>query len=188
MKVKFVNGFKIRNTIDPNFGGHYTRDYAAYIPRGEIWIEDYLRPELDLFLQVVKMEKKFFSQKKTFTELRNFLISEAKKNGFPPNFCMRTERKGKLKIIHVDGRIVRKYLDPYFVSGGHEFVYSYVPKNEIWIDARNYKEEQSFVIAHELFERRLMAKGRDYHSAHDFAIAEEKHHRRLAGVAQFITG
>lgn len=186
MKIKYVNGFKIRNTIDTDFGGHYTSDYAAYIPRGEVWVEDYLKPEISLILNILKTEKAFFSKKRPFSELRRFLMAEAKKHGTPPNFYVRTEKKGKLRIVYVDGRIVRKYIDPYFISGGHEFVYNYIPKNEVWIDDRNYKEESSFVLVHEVFERQLMAKGRDYHSAHDFALAEEKHRRRLAGVADFL--
>lgn len=176
----------MRNTIDPDFGGHMTSNYAPYIPKGEVWIEDYLKPEINLFLKIVKAEEKFFKQKKTFDKLYDFLMSEAKKNGSPPDFYLNTVKLGKLTISDVDGRIIRQYLDPYFFSGGHDLVYDYIPKNEVWVDGRNYKEDREFVLAHELFERKLMAKGRDYHSAHDFAIAEEKHQRRLKGVADFI--
>lgn len=188
MKVKYINGFKIRNTTDPDFVGHSTRDYDINIPKGEIWVEDYLKPEIELILNLVKWERKFFSKNKSFQELRSFMKDLASKNGSPPPFRLRSEKRGRSKIFYVDGSIVRKYLDPYFFSGGHGLVYDYIPKNEVWIDDRNYKEDQSFVVVHELFERQLMARGRDYHSAHDFAIAEEKDHRRRAGVAQFIAG
>lgn len=188
MRIKYVNGFNIRNTIDVNFGGHYTRDYAAYIPPDEIWVEDYLKPEISLILKIVKTEKKFFSKNKSFKKLRDFLKRGAKKNGSPPPFYRRITKKGKIKVVDVDGAVVRKFIDPYFISGGHDLVYEYIPRNEIWIDALNYKEDQPFVLVHEIFERNLMAQGRDYASAHDFAIAEEKHRRRQAGVAKFITG
>ena len=190
MKIKYVNGFKIRNTIDPDFGGHMTSDYALYryIPRGEVWVEDYLKPEIDLFLNLVKIEQQFFRQKKSFSELHDFVKKEVCEKSLPPNFYKKTSVKDKLKIVEVDGRVVRRYLDPYFVGGGHDLIYDYIPKKEVWIDARNYKEDQSFVLIHELFERQLMAKGRDYLSAHDFALAEEKHQRRLMGVADFVNG
>jgi hypothetical protein len=188
MKIKLVDGFKIRNTIDPNFGGHFTSDYAPYIPPGEVWIEDCLKAEEDFLLHIVKMEQEFFAQKKSFEELREYLKKEMQQKGPPPKFEFRREKKGDLEIVYVDGQIVRSYLDPYFVAGGHGLVYEYIPKNEVWIDARNYEQDQPFVVIHELFERDLVAKGRDYASAHDFAMAEEKHHRRLAGVADFLTG
>lgn len=188
MKIKFVDGFKIRNTIDPYFGGHYTSDYAPYIPHDEIWVEDYLKLEINLILSMVKTEKKFFKGRKSFAELRAYLKAKAQKKGTPPHFILRKRRKGKILVVYVDGAMVRTYLDPYFVAGGHDLAYDYIPKNEVWIDAKNYPEDQPFVLVHELFERDLMAKGRDYNSAHDFAIAEEKHHRRRAGVARFITG
>ncbi|MDO8494899.1 MAG: hypothetical protein Q7S32_00010 [bacterium] len=188
MKVKFVDGFKLRNTIDPNFGGHFTSEYAPYIPPDEVWIEDYLRPEEEFFLKLFKTEQELYAQKKTFAEIRAHLQLEARKKGTPPDFYKHIIEQAGLVIAYVDGKIVREYLDPYFISGGHDLVYNYIPKNEVWIDNLNYTADQPFVLVHELFERDLMSKGRDYHSAHDFAIAEEKHHRRLAGVAEFITG
>lgn len=188
MKIKFVNGFKIRNTIDPDFCGHGTHDFAPYIPHREVWVEEYLKPEIELILKMVRTEKKFLSENKPFKALRSFFKKEAQKNGSSPQFQRRLEKKGNLKIWYVDGAVVRKFIDPYFISGGHDLVYDYIPKNEIWVDILNYQEDQPFVLVHELFERRLMTKGRDYDSAHDFAIAEEKHYRRQAGVADFIKG
>ncbi len=56
------------------------------------------------------------------------------------------------------------YVD--FTEGGHEFVYDFVPKGEVWIDNDLGPAERAFVILHELHERNLMAKGMHYDSAH----------------------
>lgn len=188
MIIKFVNGFKIRNTIDTNFGGHVTSDYASYVPKNEIWLEDYLKPEKELFLNLVKEEKIFFRQKKPFWRLRTRLMREAQRLGPCPSFVVKTKHKENLTIRYVDGRLVRKHIDPYFIFGGNDLVYSYISTKEIWIDMRNYEQDQPFALIHELYERKLMARKMGYDDAHDFALAEERYWRRKKGVAQFING
>lgn len=181
MKIRLVDGFKIRNTTNTDFAGFATREYDLTIPRGVLWLEDYLKPEKDLFLHIIKIEKKI----PRFADARAFLQKEARAERPNPDFTKKRERRGRLTLLFVDGAIVRKYIDPYFFLGGHDLVYSYIPKNQIWIDDKNYPKDQPFTIIHELHERALMARGMDYNSAHDYAIAEERYHRRKKGVAKF---
>ncbi len=81
----------------------------------------------------------------------------------------------------VDGKVVREVLDLEFVQGGHEFVYTYVPVNEVWLDNDLSTEEWSHVLLHEIVERNLMAKGTTYGRAHVVALRREKE-ARLAGL------
>lgn len=186
MKIRFVNGVKIRNTTNTDFAGFATQQYDPAVPKGEVWIEDYLKPERGLVLHMVDTEKRYAHR--SFAFIRELLQKEAQKNGAPPVFAKKREHQGSLTVVWVDGAIVRRYIDPYFFLGGHDLVYPYIPKKEIWIDVRAYKTDQPFTLIHELHERSLMARGMDYQSAHDFALAQERYHRRKRGVAKFING
>ena len=53
-----------------------------------------------------------------------------------------------------------------FTHGGHDFVYNFVPWNEVWIDDEIEPNERGFVFLHEIHERNLMAKGMKYNPAH----------------------
>lgn len=185
MRIKWVNGYIIRNTTNTDFAGFATHDYDPRVPKGEVWIENTLKREKNHFIHLVKAEKKHQSVKQ-FAQLRKQLVKEAKQHGTPPPFVSKIQRRGALNTMFVNGAIVRKYFDAYFLLGGHHYVYPYIPKNEIWIDDLNYPDDQEFTIIHELHERNLMKKGIDYASAHDYALAEERFRRRKKGVARFI--
>lgn len=207
LKIRWVNGYDTRNTIDTDFAGYSTHDYHATVPPGELWIEDCLKTERKHVLHLLNAETKVCAQavvearkrvgrqltqkerhqaeSRGFAKVRKQLTIEALRRGKPPAFIGRKEKKGNLTVAYVDGRIVRTHLDPYFFLGGHHFVYPYIPKNEIWVDSRSDKEDQPFTLTHELKERALMAKGMDYPSAHDYALAEERYYRRKYGVASF---
>ena len=121
---------------------------------------------------------------KTFTEFRKY---EKEILCLPPpipEFVVSKEERGDKIIVMVNGAMVRLYLDPEFVVGGHNYVYDYIPKGEIWIDSvMEDTRELPYYITHEITEYDLMAKGKDYEAAHDFANAAEKEHRRSDGVA-----
>jgi hypothetical protein len=77
----------------------------------------------------------------------------------------------------VNGRLVRSAFDIEFTEGGHEHVYEYVPRGEVWIDDDIHDDELGFVLFHELHERNAMAKGVDYDTAHEEASRLERHYR-----------
>ncbi|MDZ4385043.1 MAG: hypothetical protein U0944_01355, partial [Candidatus Moranbacteria bacterium] len=83
------------------------------------------------------------------------------------------------------GREVRAKLDPDFFLGGHNLVYGYVPKNEIWIDDAQDGREIKYTLLHELHEAKLMEKGTSYDNAHDFSLATEKAARRNDGFGHY---
>ena len=98
-----------------------------------------------------------------------------------------TYGKSSLEIWIVDGLKIRHDIYPQFVYGGNSQRYSFIPKNEIWIDNAISSEEFSYTVAHELFERDLMAKsGLDYGDAHDSALQIEHRMRMRDFLANAI--
>jgi hypothetical protein len=61
-----------------------------------------------------------------------------------------------IEVWRVDGKKIRQSLSVDFTLGGHDKVYHFIPKNEIWIDDATPKDEIDFVILHELIERRIL--------------------------------
>ena len=84
----------------------------------------------------------------------------------------------RLVDAFVKGRLVRSVYDIEFTEGGHEHVYEYIPRGEVWIDDDIHENERGFVLFHELHERNLMADGMDYDTAHDESSKLEKHYRK----------
>jgi hypothetical protein len=161
LKIKYVDGYKIRQTLDPDFNIiHYNNPKSGafeskfYIPRDEIWVDRRFKDEISL---------------------------KRKRGRRPKNFVIKTEKRNGLKIEYVDGRMIREYIDPEFVMGGHDLVYKYIPPKTIWIDNRLDPRDIPHILVHELYERKLMSQGKNYDNAHDYATAAEKESRRKAG-------
>lgn len=186
MTIKFVDAARIRNTIDTDFSGVGTHADYPYIPLGELWIDKRLKDEKPLFVALWKLEQSM--RGKPFRLIRE----KAKRTLTVPKKAKvavkRAVRKGANKIMYVDGATVRAGLDPYFLLGGHDLVYPYIPKHEIWIDVKSDPKDWKYTLIHELDERERMAKGLSYDDAHDFALATERMHRRKDGAADFIRG
>ena len=189
-----VDGRYIRTYTDEeftNFGQHYR---FSFIPKGEFWIDDEAIPdETDFYTAHLVIEYEAMEQGKSYAEaidLADKVEREMrhKQNGGPlidPVRKLLDSRKVKLRLLHttennvqvwlVDGSLVRSWLHIDFTEGGHDFVYSYVPDNEVWIDNDIGWDERGFVILHEIFERNRMAEGWPYSKAH--AAASELEHR-----------
>lgn len=182
-KIKIVDGFKVRNTIDIEFsmiGDHQT---SPFIPKGEIWLEQYYQQEcktiIEYFLKRKALTKKI-GYEKAKAKLRPSKISPLDKNN--KELIIKFEQT---KIYLVHGKFIRKNIDPSFCFGGHYMVYKYVPKNELWIDDCVATKEIPYILIHELRELDLMKKGMSYNNSHDHANASEKEARRNDGVAKY---
>ncbi|MBI5369846.1 hypothetical protein HZA85_01460 [Candidatus Uhrbacteria bacterium] len=185
--VRLVDAFKIRQTLDPDFSAlhchstaihkYYTPKY--YIPQGEWWLDVRLKDEMDFFLksEAIVHPKTI----KTSADFHEYLKAKLCKKGPIPNFRVKTHWRLGSRIVLVDGKVVRQYLDPEFTQGGHEKVYRYVPKGEIWIECALHPKEIPFAIHHETIERKMMFKGKSYDIAHEYATAAEKEMRRAYG-------
>ncbi len=71
-----------------------------------------------------------------------------------------------LSVWIVNGRLVRSVFDIDFTAGGHDYVYEFVPQDEVWIDDDIQEQERGCVLLHELHERSRMASGWPYSKAH----------------------
>lgn len=186
-KITFVDGFKIRNTLDVNFNiihkysskiNEYTPKF--YIPKKEIWFDHIFKKELDFLL---KIENAQIPQEiKSWSEAREYIRKNFCLPGPIPEFILKKEKHNDLTIAYVDGSIVRQYIDPEFIFGGHDLVYSYIPEKEVWVDGIMDKRELPYVLFHEESERKLMTTGKNYDVAHEYASAAEREMRRLEGV------
>lgn len=77
----------------------------------------------------------------------------------------------------INGRLVRSVFDIDFTEGGHDYVYEFVPENEVWIDDDIEEAERGYVLLHELHERNRMATGWDYDKAYAESSRLEYHLR-----------
>lgn len=71
-----------------------------------------------------------------------------------------------LSVWTINGAAVRSLFKRDFIQGGHDRVYSWIPRNEVWIETHLSPRNRLLVLCHELFERYLMGRGRSYAWAH----------------------
>ncbi len=173
-QVWIVNGKYIRDNIDEefvNFGHHCSYNF---VPENEFWIDkEYGKGD----------DKKFYVEHML---IEHSLISNGEKYDKALEKADRIERgerrkhyqkelfkkihlkllkkySGKVKVWIVNGKIVRDLLFIDFTEGGHDKVYGFIPKKEIWLDDDVSESERKFMLLHELHERNLMARGWCYY-------------------------
>jgi hypothetical protein len=185
MIIKLVDGFKIRNTIDLDFGCIEDNLASPYIPKNEIWFDKaFLKEKKSMLAGFLK--KRALMKKYGYEKAKAILLRGMKRIDPKKVHLKLLEKRSGLKIYLVSGCLVREHFDFNFVFGGHGFVYSYVPKDEVWLDDAMLTKERKYVLIHELYELNLMKKGKKYNDAHDYACAREKEARRLGGVAKYL--
>lgn len=190
MRVQNVSGFKIRQTIDPDFniigiGGiePYRQNGRWYIPKGELWFDRQFIKEKKFLLEVEAVPTIRDLTQRFIDLIRKKTNERFIRKGKPPKFIQKTVKRSGQTIRYIDGSIVRRWLDPDFTFGGHDCVYSYIPKGEIWIDARMDPRDVKHVLIHEQTEQTLMRKNKKtYEVAHEYATAAERESRRRSGA------
>ena len=185
--IRLVDGFKIRNTLDDDFGifHRFSKKLSwfapkFYIPEGESWLDYRYEAEQD-FLTAV--EDFVPPPDLSYAEERKLILEKLGAPGDLPDFKVAAQEIDGLKVFAVDGAVVRRYLDPGFILGGHDLVYDYVPKGEIWLDKHMDPAERKYILHHEVVEQKLMSEGKSYDVAHDFATASDKELRRQDGTS-----
>jgi hypothetical protein len=181
-----VDGTYVRTHLDEeftNYGQHYG---FKCIPKDEFWLdkeakEDEQRFFVDHLLIEHRLMEKGVPYEKALEAADKQEMAERKRAGDlekmttggnlpdPTKVHVRLWKKLEtgINIWIVDGRLVRSVFDVDFTEGGHDYVYEFVPENEVWIDNDLEEEERPYVLLHELHERNLMAKGWTYSKAHD---------------------
>jgi len=182
-----VDGEYIRDKMDrefTNFGQHYN---FRFVPMHEFWIDkQFENDETGFFVDHMILEWNLMKEGKSYDEALEKADRLEKKERATSKLCLKAKKginkssKELSKGIHikklmelkgvevwvVNSELVRDLYFIDFTEGGHHFVYSFVPKNEVWIDNDLKPSEMEFVLLHELHERNLMAKGMGYFPAH----------------------
>lgn len=186
--VFIVDGEYIRENIDEeftNFGQHYQ---FSFIPKNELWVDkervgwEY-RYYIDSMLTINRLLEKGISRGEAIKiadkeerseRAKSQLVKKRIKLKKYPEKLIESVHKDllqkysdkKIRVWIVSGELVRDLFFLDFTEGGHGYVYSFIPKHEVWIDDDIEPDEIKFVLLHELHERNLMAKGMKYEAAH----------------------
>jgi hypothetical protein len=103
-----------------------------------------------------------------------------------PAYLEKIGQRGHISIWLVDGSYIRTNIDEEFTNFGQHYRFTYIPKDEFWIDQGASSEEQRIYIDHLLVEHRLMEKGVPYDQALDAADRTERAERKKAGYAKKV--
>jgi hypothetical protein len=186
LKIWIVDGSYVRGHIDEeftNFGQHFR---YSYIPENELWLDQEAEhDERRFFIEHLLVEHRLMKQGKSYAEalvesdkherterrragdLRKSTSRGQKlPNGEEMHESMWKSLENGITVWIVNGRSVRSTFDIDFTEGGHDRVYEFVPKNEVWIDDAIIEQERGYVLLHELHERNRMANGWAYNRAH----------------------
>ena len=197
LNIYAVDGAYVRTHIDEeftNFGQHYR---YKYIPENEFWIDMGAKSdEWKFFIDHLLVEHRLMGQGKSYAEALVEADKEERKErrraGDLSRVTCRGEKLPEGKDVHVrlwkqlktnvsvwivNGRLVRSIFDIDFTAGGHDYVYEFVPENEVWIDDEIEEPERGYVLLHELHERNRMAAGWIYDKAHAESSRLEYHCR-----------
>ncbi len=196
LTVWVVDGRYVRKNIDEeftNFGQHYR---FRFIPSREFWIDqEHGVGEQQFFIDHLLVEHRLMAGGMTYDKalekadrvergerLKSELVREVlrlPKKGIVENIHKSLLKKysGTIQVWVVKGELVRSLYFLDFTEGGHDRVYHFVPKKEVWLDDDLGPGERRFVLLHELHERYLMTLGWPYFRAHRSASKIEYHCR-----------
>jgi hypothetical protein len=186
LEVWIVDGSYIRGNIDEeftNFGQHYR---YPYIPINELWIDQETHAdEHRFFIDHLLVEYRLMKEGAPYEKALPEADKEERKERRRAGDVRRLTRSGHelpdagkvhlrlwkklesgLSVWIVNGRLVRSVFDIDFTAGGHDYVYEFVPENEVWIDDSIEEKERGYILLHELHERNRMAAGWPYNKAH----------------------
>jgi len=80
-------------------------------------------------------------------------------------------------VFIVDGEYIRKNMDEEFTNCAQHYVFSFIPKNEFWIDKERKPGEENYYINSMLTMNRLLAKGLSREEATKIADRQERKER-----------
>ncbi len=199
-KVWIVNGKYIRDNIEEEFTNYAQHYNFKFIPKDEFWIDKERNPgEEKYFIEFMLAFHRFFSKgipynrawdmankiekrerMKSRLMKQEIFIKKGKKNSLKGVYKKLLKEYGgnNLNVWIVNGEFVRDLFFLDFTEGGHDKVYNFVPKDEIWIDDDLDLNELKFVLLHEVHERNLMSRGMSYNLAHKSSSKIEYYCRR----------
>jgi hypothetical protein len=210
-KVYQVNGQAVRNASPAleEFGGSNDHFYLSDIPRHEIWIEDDVpKHEIPILIAselfTVKLIEGGTSKNKAYDlaiqyekDMRSCVeqsLKHPEKTNKPANKKVYVKEYGKIPsegitVWLVHGDKVRDFYKSDFIEGGHGYIYSWIPNDEIWLEDGMHESEIPCILLHEFLERTLMKyKSMKYEKAHNQASKTEFTERRCKFTKQQALG
>ena len=168
LKIWVVDGAYIRSNIDEeftNYGQHYR---FSYIPENELWLDrEAAKDEQQFFIDHLLVEHRLMAKGMSYEKaLPEADRSERKERRRTRDIAQLTKHGRSLpeaSLVHkrlwkrlessitvwiISGRLVRSVFDIDFTEGGHDYVYEFVPENEVWIDDDVEEEERAYVLVH----------------------------------------
>jgi hypothetical protein len=172
LQVWIVDGSYIRGHIDEeftNFGQYYR---YKYIPDNEFWIDREHHPDeqrffIDHLLEEHRLMAKGFPYAKALEQADLMERRERRRAGDVRKLTRNSQKLPDPEKVHerlwkklengisvwiISGRLVRSAFDIDFTAGGHDYVYEFVPENDVWIDDDIDETERGYVLLHELHE------------------------------------
>jgi hypothetical protein len=189
--VWIVNGSYIRTHLDKEFTNFGQKYQFRFIPENELWIDKKYGEQkeeryfIKNMITVNILLSKGWSYERAIKKAEEIERKDRKKHEsifrelkkFSRHSMIRKVHKKllkeyskRLKVWVVRGNIVRDLFFIQFTEGGHDLVYPFIPKREIWLDDDLSKKERKFVLLHEAHERNLMVKGWSYAPDDDRAM------------------
>jgi hypothetical protein len=184
--VYVVDGAYIRKNMNDqftNFGQHYR--FPSMIPTYEFWIDrenggkrgeeaEYFIPHMKKEWELMRNGTMYPRAITEADEVEHDLRNQDESSQYK---IRELEKIGDIAVWLVNGKKIRDdcYID--FTEGGHDLVYDWIPKNEIWLDDDISKEERPYILDHEYEERCRMARGMPYNHAHNEASLLERNLR-----------
>lgn len=174
-KITYINSEKFRKSSIKNVEFCTVAihsDFPNAIGKYEIFIDNSIKANeipsllvgLKKRLKHNKQDDKLAYDKSMQAEkkYRKLNVSKLKKK----KFYVLKDYKNDFEVFYVNGKSVRDKFKTDFSQGGHEFVYDWIPKNEIWIEEEE-KEEVQYILAHEYLELVMMRDLKmNYNDAH----------------------
>jgi hypothetical protein len=215
--VYAVDSLAVReiSLTDEEFGNFAVHDeFPRLIPENEIWITDRIADAEGLFFVANAVAQRWAqdhggeSEETAYTTglnveryLRRKLRGAEFRAGRPhkrvperiyvEQYAELPDPTGPADTVTVwliDGAVARDLYKTDYTEGGHGYVYRWVPKTEIWVEATLERPELPYVIAHEYLERRLMHDaGLEYDHAHEICSKVEYTLRECCGPIDLLT-
>ena len=196
--IWLVDGIRVRRDLDEeftNFGQHFI---YPFIPANEFWIDkEHKAGEAKYYIDHMLIEHRLMAEGKSrayatdkadTAERRERSKSRLVEMGIKKEMSdkeiiekihkkLLKEYSGRVRVWIVNGELVRGIFYINFTEGGHDRVYSFIPRNEIWLDDDVSPEERKFILLHELHERNLMPEHHDIEIKHGDAKTNKNYTR-----------
>lgn len=85
-----------------------------------------------------------------------------------------------IDVFFVDGQYIRTSINKEFTNYGQNYLFSFIPKNELWIDKKTAPHEADFFVESMLVMRREMKRGKTHDEAVKIADRRERAERKIS--------